>query len=194
MKILLVAPSDGILGHIGIWMSKALLSAGHKISYFDYRRQGLFFIQKLREKAGINTIQKMNKRFFKKVAVSKPDLVLVLFGENIGAATLQKIKLKTPAVLANWFFDTVVSKYRKEFLAVYPAYYDYFFMIDIEKALGESPACRGNYIRLPLACDPEVHRKIYLSETEKMKYDNKIVFIGTVTPAREPILEYISDL
>ncbi|MFH1824875.1 MAG: glycosyltransferase [Candidatus Firestonebacteria bacterium] len=197
MKILLVAPSEGILGHIADWTKDAFISYNHDVRSFDYRKSPHSFLTRIADRLSIMKdlkAKKMNSDLLREINNYNPDYILVFLGENIHSSTLMDIKEKSNATLINWFHDTVVSKYRNKFLQEYPKYYDFFFIIDSLKALKEINITADNFQTLVMACDENVHKKININEEDKTKYKSKVSFIGTVVPQRVKVLEHIADL
>jgi len=194
MKILLVTPSEGILGYISDWSRNALVSLGCNVKRFDYRKIQYPIIGSLRARIKIINnleIKKMNLSLLKEIESYKPDVVLVFFGERILEKTLDIIKNEYKIILVNWFHDTIVSPYRTNFLKNYPSYYDYFFIIDSLKALEKININCKKVITLPLACDESVHKRMKLSIEEINKYKSDVSFIGVINHNRRKILEYI---
>lgn len=213
MKVLLVAPQSGetVLGTIGGYCKKALEKLGYDLEIFDFRQSQYLkssFGSSLKKTVkkifhspayqiplvGSLENEKMNKSLLAKTKEFRPDILLVLMGETIFPETLEKIK-KSGVTTVNWFHDTVFASARKDFIQKIPRYYDYFFIIDSEDVL--------NYIKIearvvktvPLACDPEVHKKIELSEEEKKKYRSDVCFVGSIFKGfkRKEMLADVSD-
>jgi len=209
MKILLVAPQskDTILGVIGGYCRKALVNLGYNIEVFDFRRSQYLggsmgsLLKKVLKKVSYPPLhplanrlekEKVNRMLSEKVKEGQPDIMLVLMGDTISPKTLEEIK-KQGVILVNWFHDTVLAPIRKDFVENVSPYYDYFFIIDSLDVL--------NYIKIgarcvktiPLACAPEMHKDISLTEDEKKKYGSEVCFVGTIKFGREEVLRYLTD-
>jgi spore maturation protein CgeB len=211
MKVLLVAPQsrDTILGAIGNYCSKALKNLGYQVKIFDFRRSQYFrspmgsifkkwikkvyyyprwkfsFVESLEK-------EKMNQRLSELARDYKPDIMFVLMGDTISSRVLQEAR-QQGVVTANWFHDTVLAPTRKDFVLNTASDYDYFFIIDSEDVL--------NYIKIgarcvrtiPLACAPDVHKNINLTEKEQKNYRSEVCFVGTLKFNRERVLSHLID-
>jgi spore maturation protein CgeB len=211
MRILLVAPqsSDTILGAIGGYCKKALKDIGYETEVFDFRKSQYLrsfaghFVRKYLKKiipapsrqipfVGSLEKEKMNERLLLAAKKSKPDILFVIMGDTISTETLKKIR-KTGIATVNWFHDSVVAPIRKDFVREYSGYYDYFFMIDSEDILKHTRVNARVVKTIPLACEPKVHKKIYMNEEEKKYFGSEVSFIGTVKYKREFLLKQLSD-
>ncbi len=210
MKVLLVAPQshDTVLGMIGNHCRKALENIGYEIETFDFRQSRYFkssFGSLL--KKGIKKLspfspqriplikslerEKMNKSLLAVTREYRPHILLVLTGDNIFTETLEEIK-KSGITTVNWFTDPVLDPGRKDFARNISAYYDYFFIFESERVLNYTKL-KSRYIKtVPLACDPDVHKSIDLSEKEKQKYGSEVCFTGTIKFEREKILNSLT--
>lgn len=212
MKILLAAPFDStVLGMITQYSVKALREMGHEVSVFDFRRHPYSnnklasclkeairsFLPKFPSPYDIPAVrgatdQVINRLFLDRVFSYKPDLVLVYCGENIVPETIEKIK-KAGIITVNWFHDSMVYPVRQGLVHSVLPVYDYCFMVDSPDVLKVVSAPFKNIFSLSLACDPQIHRKMALSERDRELYGSDVVFVGTVSPEREAILESLSD-
>ncbi|MDO9565590.1 MAG: glycosyltransferase [Candidatus Desulfaltia sp.] len=211
MKILLVAPQskDTILGTIGCYCKKALITLGYNIEIFDFRRSRYLksplgsFLKKGIKKFSpslprrtplINFLERerMNKSLLTVAKEYRPDILFVLMGDTIFPETLDKIK-KSGITTVNWFHDSVLAPIRKDFVQEITPYYDYFFIIDSEDVLNHIKIGAGHVNTVPLACAPEVHKSVNLSREEKKKYGSDVCFIGTVKFNRKDVLTQLSD-
>ena len=213
MKILLVAPQsrDTVLGVIGNFCKEALINLAYDIDIFDFRESQYLkssigtYLKKAvkkfysfpREQLSIaKSIQnkKMNIALINKVKQYRPDIMLVLMGDDIFAETLEEVK-KQGVITANWFTDTVIDPrlQRIPFIKNTPFHYDYFFIYDDEDVLNsiriDAPCVKS----IPLACNPSIHKTINLSEQEKKQYGNQVCFVGSLNSTREELLNSLSD-
>ena len=209
MKVLLVAPqsSDTVLGRIGGYCKDALISLNYDVKVFDFRksqyarghigsilRKGIrkllpFSPRKIplvrhKEKNKMNvSLAAMAKEF-------KPDVLFVLMGETIGSETLKQIK-RQGTIVVNWFHDSVLA--RKDFVENISSCYDYFFIIDSLEICELVNIKSRQVMSFPLACYPQVHKKIMLSESEKKTYGSQVCFVGTIKFQRKEILTQLVD-
>ncbi|MDP2939662.1 MAG: glycosyltransferase [Candidatus Omnitrophota bacterium] len=200
MKILLVAPfsKDTVLGVIGNYCKNALINLGFNPQVFDFRESKCFrntlggFFKKTIKKvykfsrqqiSFVNSLEKktMNRALLEEVRQFKPDIMLVLMGDNISATTLEEIK-RQGIITANWFTDTVIDPRgeRMSFVQQIAPHYDYFFIYDSEEVLKnikiDAPCVRS----IPLACDPSIHKSLNLTQKERGYYASEVCFIGSL--------------
>ena len=212
MKILLAAPQDTtVLGIITGYCRVAMEGLGHSVVGFDFRLHPYSqnkLISSL--KASLrplfprmpspydfsavksSTDKKINRSLLNLVSQERPDIVLVLCGENIAAETLETIRGQFFIPVANWFHDSLLVPSRRAFLSQLPQHYDYFFIIDSLDVLTQFPIQARQIVSLALGCDPNVHRPVSLSMQERTFYGSDVAFVGTVTPEREKVLEALS--
>jgi len=213
MKILLAAPQDKTaLGIISSYCKKALEALGNEVSIFDFR-QRLYskwkfvsylkstvrpFFTSLPSPYDLPVIKpaidrKINQMLLNYAYEYKPDVLLVLCGENILPKTIVEIKKKLEAIVVNWFHDTLLSPFRQKMIhSIFP-FYDHIFIVDSKDVLKYVNIESKNIHTLSLACDPDVHRRNDLSQEDLNEYGSDIVFVGTLTPEREKILETLTD-
>ncbi len=211
MKVLLAAPqsNDTILGTIGNHCVLALSRLGHSVTAFDFRQSQYLqssagsVVKKIAKKV-LGNMQwrryftkslekdKMNHRLIEVAKECRPDVMLVLLGDTISGETMKEIK-QLGIVTANWFHDTVLAPQRKEFVKLNSSYYDYFFTVDSEKILKHNEINSRYVTTIPLACNPEVHKKVTITEEEERKYRSKVSFIGTVKFERGAVLSRLTE-
>ncbi|MDP3142920.1 MAG: glycosyltransferase [Candidatus Omnitrophota bacterium] len=208
MKILLAAtqPPD-ILGIIGRYCQKALIQLGHEVSFFDFQagrhlagpvaslgKAKLRPFFSWRKISFINQLEvrKMTQELLALVKQTQPDILLVINGEPIAYDTIAEIR-KLGIVTIDWFVDSLVFPYHRQIVESVSGAYDYFFMIDSLEVRKLVNISSKRVFWLPLACDPEVHKRLDLSEGEKKIYSCEVCFLGTVVPVRQRILETLLD-
>jgi spore maturation protein CgeB len=213
LKVLLAAPTDKItLGVIGQYCKKALLDMGHEVEVFDFRKrpygQGrlLSLVRSAAKRVmsfpvslyEIPILKPMvdhavNERLLELASNYRPDLVLVLFGENILPETVLRIKETTGARAVNWLHDTLLLRPSLDLLKTIYFCYDHIFIVDSRALLKKFGVALDSIHTLPLACEPSVHKRLDLTKEEIAKYGSDVAFLGTMIPSREKILESISD-
>lgn len=112
----------------------------------------------------------------------QPDVVLIMKGEGLDSATIERMKEATHAKLVLWYpddpryYDTIIKRIIGSF--------DYVFTmspraVGIYREMGvKNVAC------LPGACDPTFHRKLELTAPDQSRYSCDILFVGTYYPRR----------
>jgi spore maturation protein CgeB len=213
MKILLAAPQgQTALGVIGNYCRNALVDLGNEVEVFDFRKHPYSsgkFISGLKSVvrkflpsfpspyavSGIRaqTDKQINQMLLELAFSFKPDILLVLCGENISGETLERIRRELKTVTVNWFHDTLLLPYRQTLLRSIAPIYDFVFIIDSKDILRKIPITAKYIETLPLACSPDVHKRINLSPDEINIYGSDVAFVGTVTPEREKWLEQLAD-
>jgi spore maturation protein CgeB len=211
MKVLLVAPQskDTILGTIGCYCKDTLIDLGYEVETFDFRQSQYLkgsvasFVKKIIKKFFpkpvyriplVNSLEneKMNKLLLKVTEEYRPNIFFVLMGDGILSQTLEKIK-NMGITTVNWFHDSVLAPIRKDFVENISKYYDYFFMIDSVEVLNYIKISSGCVKTIPLACIPEIHKTLSLSEKEIKKYGSEVSFVGTVKFKRAEVLSSLTE-
>lgn len=212
MKVLLAAPqsADTALGAIGLYCARALVKLGYETAVFDYRRSRHLergvgpFLKRAVKKVFPNPSgqlpmvaslerEKMNKALSLALKEKKPDVLLVLLGDGITAATLQKARADG-IITVNWFPDPVLAPTRRGLVEESSPFYDYFFMFDPQKVRELVKIGSRHVMTVPMACSPELHRRVQLSEQEKQDYGSDVAFIGTVKHKRGEVLASLADI
>ena len=191
MKILLCASSNEQFIETGGYVELALKKLGHCVQVFDFRDYLLpFEIRKRFPALHDWDMHRINKLLYKQAESFKPDMLFVLQGQTILPQTIIEIKKNLNLLTVNWFGD-----YPKELdygLSV-AKFYDYFFVIGtdaLEKYL-ENGITHVKW--LPLACEPDIHRPLVLDEKDKARFNDDIVFIGSLYPERIKLFENLTD-
>ncbi len=186
MKILFAGWHNPNFRSITEYCESALVDLGHDVIPFEYRqymapgvlRNALPFVDAL-DNARINT------KLINTVKKIKPALVFVLQGANILPGTIDHIRETYKIPCVNWFIDyppnfDISQKIVK--------HYDHFFVSTSHATLRHHNLGNTGVKTLDFACDPDVHKKISLSEAEVSKYGNDVVFVGSYYPERENAL------
>jgi len=183
MKILITGPSFAPWA-LASFLVTAFKKLGHKVCTFDYRHSKstiLRHIPLIRSNYTIAYFRRfdptLDKNFINSVKEHKPDFILVIKGESISAKTITYIRKKFDIPVFLWFpddpqFHPFMSKY-------YYKSYDFYLSSSFitTEQLKKKNFNRVEYI--PFACDPEIHKKVKLSKSDKKKYECDINFIGT---------------
>jgi spore maturation protein CgeB len=120
----------------------------------------------------------------------QPDLVIALAQAPLTEPALMSLRqLGIPT--AFWFVENVrVLPYWRDVCR----FYDFVYVIQPTAVdrIGESGAARVAY--LPMACDPRVHRRVILTDAERVLYGGPLSFAGAPYLNRRHILTAVSDL
>jgi len=127
---------------------------------------------------------------------TRPDVIVILKGEDIEAHSLTWLRERLPkAKLANWNPDSPLNPLNTttELLKGLPLYDECFiwgrFLLEPLQKLG---ARKVSY--LPFAYDPGLHRPVDLTAGEFTEWGNDLSFIGTWEAERETALTPLADL
>lgn len=191
MKILFVGWHNPFFISITEYIEKALQKLGHRVEKFDYRqfsipgriRDRVHFLQRY-------DINRINKKLIKTATAFQPDLLFVLQGTNILPETILTIKNKCRITTINWFID-YPTELDKSLLLV--KYYDFFFVSSASAMLKHHHNGNKSVKTLNFACDPDIHKVQELSDAEKQKYGNDIVFMGSKYLERENVLNNLVE-
>ena len=204
MKILLAAPRVRTArGIIGGHCEDTLKELGHEVIVFDLTgnqgscvRMKKIFNRLFSRAPFANAVteDRINGDLFDLAARVRPDMILVLFGENIEPRTLLAIRAQTGAIIVNWVFDTLLFEKRRQFINSVAAAYDHIFLIDSLEILENIPAMEGRFHSLPLGYYPGQFMRLNLSAQDRVTYGSDVAFIGTLTSQREEILKNFADL
>ncbi len=197
MKILLIAPCSADY-HNGSFVLKYLRRMGHDVLAYDYRKNppnilghwpliSNHWIYPLL----LRGLPSGNRLLVKQALDFRPDVILVIKGESVLPESIKYIKQQTKSVAINWFPDDphlfrLISKHNA-------AAYDIIFTsgadtIERYKRLGIKKV-----YWLGFGCDPEVHKRVKLTEKERSYYEADICFVGTCYLERFRILKKLSD-
>jgi len=121
----------------------------------------------------------------------KPDLVFALAQAPLGPSALERLRHRG-VTTAFWFVENA------RVLAYWPQvapHYDYFYAIQPGRFL-EQVAAAGSpsAAYLPVACDPERHAPIVLTEAERVRFAADVSFAGAPYLNRRRIFTSLADV
>jgi spore maturation protein CgeB len=189
MKILVSGYHNPHFLTVTEYIEEALRSVGHEVVTFNDRDH--IFPGRLRRK--ISLLQKLsvaaiNRGLLKCAARAQPDVVLVTGGHRITKSALLRLTgMKVQTVL--WTMD---QPHASDIMLTTAPYYHYLFCqgteyVDIFCRMGLSSAQW-----LPMACDPQVHRRVEVAGGEKLRFGSDVVFVGSYYPHRAELLQQVS--
>jgi spore maturation protein CgeB len=171
------------------YIEKAIRGLGHQLEVFDDRRHLLPGRLRRRIKLLDSLSHRwINWKFIKSVRNGKSDIALVTGGHRISAQSLKALKA-LPVRLVLWTTDAPI--HFEPILSAAP-FYDYIFCQGTEAVELLNSAGNHNPRWLPMACDPAIHKKIYLTAEEHERYANDIIFVGSYHPNRERTLKRLA--
>lgn len=135
-------------------------------------------------------LRRRDQRLLELAAQVRPDLTLLLRGENFCAETLQALKAVTRRPLVTWWVD---DPFRHSVQPLLP-HYDVFFIFDraYVEPLQKAGAHRVQF--LPCACDETVYRPRRLSRAEQERYRSNIALVAWYYPNRAAVVRQLADL
>jgi spore maturation protein CgeB len=171
-------------------MENAIRTLGHELFVFDDRQH----IVPGRVRQRIKWLHQfdlihINKKFISLASEKKPDIAIVTGGHRITASTVRVLKEEGICSIL-WTIDPPINF--QPIIDVAPLY-DHIFCQGTEaiELLDREGIQGANW--LPVACDPEIHHPVELSEDEKKSYGHDIVFIGSYYPRRAELFESLVD-
>lgn len=155
MRILVACPDEEFA--LGSFCRRAFEALGHKTLTFDLKQKensgGLLASRKRRMNAGL----------VEAVSEFRPDFLFVTKGLDILHDTLSAVR-KAGVVAANWFPDDPYAF--EESKKVAPSY-DFYFTNDSALLPAYAEAGQKNVHFLPFCCEPQVHKRVQLTQEEK---------------------------
>ncbi len=191
MKILFTGYHNPHFVNTNVYKEEAIKELGHELISFEDRD---FFIPgRIRRKfhfLQLWDIKRLNGKLVALAEREKPSLCIVSGGHRILPETVAEIKRKGITIVL-WTTDVPV-----DFTNIKKAapFYDHIFCSGTEAVEIFRDQGLGKVYWLPFACDPRCHSPVELSEKDKKKYANKVVFVGSFYPERANVLESVSDL
>ena len=192
MKILFSGWHNPRFESITEYIERALLKLGHELEIFEYWqyiipgriRRRVPFLEKY-------DLSRINNKFLNIAKHFRPDMVFVLQGPTMLPETIETIRKTFKIPTVNWFIDypTVF-----ETAVDFAKHYDHFFVSSTNAMRKHHQLGNTNVRTLNFACDPDIQKILELTEEEKRKYGNDIVFVGSHYPEREKAISSIRDL
>lgn len=188
------------VNHWGWYWMKALEELGHTVMpfpfnqclilnrYFNLSNEVLYdLFGRISRRSRWNKIEYSftNQGLVEAVKYYRPDLLFIDTGETIYPETLKSItKMKQRPVIINWLLDDPFRDPNLGNVLKGLPFYDYLFIFDPYYIAPLKYAGAKDVRYLPLACDPDVHRKFNLSLKEIVKLKSEVCFVGALTPKR----------
>lgn len=183
LNIMVISPMCGGSYPISRYCVDALKNLGHQVDFVDNSPYYQTFksleditddksrVAQLRN----SYISLMSEAVFTRAEKLKPDLILALAQSPLTADILERLKALNTLV-AYWFVEDFKEMVYWERIA---PQCDFFFTIQRGEFFEElKKKGISNYAYLPLACDPLVHKKVFLSNDDRKKYECDISFMG----------------
>lgn len=190
MKILFSGYHNPNFLTITEYMERAISSLGHEIFVFDDRRH--IIPGRIRERIPLLhslDLEHINRKFIRLASEVRPDIAIVTGGHRIMSSTVKKMQNSGVATIL-WTIDAPLNF--QPIIDVAPCYDNIFCQGTEAVELLDKAGIKGS-CWLPVACDPDIHIPVTLSEKEREEYCHDIVFVGSYYPNRAELFEKIAD-
>jgi len=190
MKILFSAYHNLHFITITEYIENAIKALGHELIVFDDRQH--IIPGRIRHRVKwLNQLdlQHINRKMLRLASEKKPDIAIVAGGHRITGNTIETLNANGIAAIL-WTIDAPINF--QPILDV-GSYYSHIFCQGNEAVeLLDRKGIKGAHW-LPVACDPNFHRPLDLSDKEKNHYGHDIVFIGSYYPVRADLFEKLTE-
>jgi spore maturation protein CgeB len=185
MRWLIVLPYDRP-EHMGIDFRDELLSMGHAVQTFAYRRDNPLYKNKSTKAA----YQIWILRRLERVCLEwRPSSVLVVKGGPITPGLIRRLKAKLDIVFVNFFPDNPLWMIPFECIEAY----DLFLTKERYALRALAGVGLRNLHYMPLYCVPEFHHPVTLDADEVARFASPISMVGSWYPYRERFLSELRD-
>lgn len=188
------------VNHWGWYWMKALEELGHIVIPFPFNQSLILnrhlnlsneflydLFNRVSERSNWNKIECFftNQGLIRATKNYRPDLLFIDTGETICPETLRTIaEMKERPIIINWLLDDPFRNPNWGNVIRGLPFYDYLFVFD-PYYIGPLKGAGAKDVRyLPLACDPDIHRKFNLDTKEMAKLNTEVCFAGTLTSKR----------
>lgn len=198
MQVLLIGPAPRLVGshHPLLWLrstAQALRRLGHATTVFPDRgalvqsaalQQAVGWVPGAtrwlagRQDAAIRT---WNRRLVACVRRLRPDLIIVLKGEQLSGAVLAEVKRLASGPLVTWWID---DPWRYPRFIEHAALFDHLFVFDRACMAKLTDAGITPVHFLPCAADETVYRPLQLRAAERRRFGCEVAFVGWYYPQR----------
>ncbi len=135
------------------------------------------------------------KRIISKIN-SKYHLIIIKPGHLVGKKLIQELKKKTEKIICMCNDNPFVSRDKNKWKLFHKAapYYDLIAYQDVSRIyLAKKKGLKNSFLNLP-SFDKKTHKKFKISKFEKVKFRNKVIFIGTWSPQKGLFLYKLKKL
>lgn len=141
--------------------------------------------------------RRFNKELVKRAVELNPELVFVIKGKEVNPNSLKEIKRWNTSLVINFNTDDFfaprytsnTSRWLKKSIPLYHALF-YYKPYALKQELVDHGAKRVE--ELGMSYDPEIHRRVELTEEEKKTYSSDVVFVGNPETERIGTMEAIA--
>lgn len=194
LRVLVVLPLYGGSLPIGRYVASALKEDGHLVEIFEAPDFNSAYDSLKTLKVTGDRLDYLQNSFLNvvsqavlaKVETFEPDMVLCMAQAPLNRQSLKRLK-RDGVTTAMWFVeDHRLFTYWKAFAPLY----DVFAVIQKEPFLDELKSIgQENAFYLPLAAQPDFHKKLDLSSVDQRKFGSMLSFMGQGIPIDESLFE-----
>ena len=185
MKILISGYHNPHYPTVTEYIERAVRQRGHELIVFNDRDH--MIPGRLRRRWGLLqsvSVAAINMSLVRLAERMQPELIVVTGGHRITRRALDPL-VRMGAQVVLWTTDPpragdVMRETAGHYHAVFCQGTEYV------EGLRESGVAGAHW--LPMACDPEVHRPVDLSEEERRRFGSDVVFVGSYYPHRAELL------
>ena len=193
MRVLILGPAH--VGDLAWYAARALRALRHEVVLQDFVHsdsEDPWWSRARWKVGGLDrwAVWRMNRRVLQAWRAARPDLVLVCKGRFLRPETVQQIR-RAGTPIVNWYPDGI-GEMEREFLIECLPHYTAFFTKDTY-LLARLRAVGADVRYLPLACDPEIHRTVVLSDAEQRRCGSDVALVGSGYPFRTIYLPWLAS-
>lgn len=185
MRWLIVLPFDRP-EHMGVDFRNELLTMGHEVRTFAYRRNNPLYKNRGTKAAYQLFILRRLERVCRDW---RPSIVLVIKGGPITPGLVRRVKRSLDVLFINFFPDNPLLMMPFEGIEAY----DVFFTKERYALHALESVGLRNLHYLPMYCVPSMHHPITLTSEERLRYARPISFVGSRYPYRERLVKELLD-
>lgn len=189
MRVLVILPLYGGSLPVGRYCVSALRELGHLVEVFEAPEfyasfqalKGLKVTSDRLQYLENSYLQVLSQAILAKTETFEPDLVLAMAQAPLSIQALKRLK-RDGVATAMWF----VEDYRLfTYWQAFAPHYDFFAVIQKGDFLTQlQQVGMENTLYLPLAAQPDVHKRLELSSAERRKFGSAVSFMGAGYPNR----------
>ena len=171
---------------MGMDFADELRDLGHDVRTFEYRKNNALY----KNRGTKSAYQAFLLRSLERVCLGwRPNLVLVIKGGPITAATIARVKRKVDTLFLNFFPDNPLWMMPFEAIEAY----DLFFTKERYAMRSLEQVGLRNLAYLPMYCVPSAHHPVTPTPDEAQRYGTPISFVGNRYPYRERFVKALRD-
>ncbi len=184
MRWLIVLPFESP-EHMGMDFRDELISLGHEVRTFPYRRDNpLYKNVGTKEAYQIWILRRLERACLE----WRPQVVLVIKGGPITPGVIRRIKSRVNTVFVNFFPDNPLWMIPFECIEAY----DVFFTKERYALRSLQQVGITNLHYLPMYCVPAMHHPVALTPEEQERYASPLSFVGSHYPYRERFIRELA--